>query len=400
MNAERQQSDLITIGVGTGTGKSFRIVLIATFTGFCSFYGPQPLLPTFAAVFGVSATMSAWMLTLPFICLAVGPILVGTVLQHSSAQRVLAVACLILAIALFGFANSEDFKWLMTFRALQSLMFPVIFTSAVTYCSRAGDAESQQTRIAIYITATIVGGFSGRLISGFLGDALGWQAPFFLFAFLALVSAVAIWFAVANIPLDGNVLQLKSVFKLTQKTDIRAGLAFVFITFFTFAGTLNVIPFRLVSLDSTISSSVISLVYVGYAVGIFIPLVINSFIQRIGGEVRAIGIGFGLLLTGLAGLAIPSVSIMFVVFLILSAGMFTIHATVSGYLNKLNAENASLVNGAYISNYYSAAAIGSIIPVWVVNHFGWAPYVVAQFLFALTAARYLMRLNSITTAES
>lgn len=347
----------------------------------------------FAETFAVSATVSAWLLTIPFVCLAIGPILVGTFLQRASAQRVMAVACLILGGALFGFVLTTDFRILLFFRIIQSLMLPVIFTAAVTYCSRAGESANRQTRIAVYITATIIGGFFGRLIGGFLGDAFGWQAPFLLFAFLSLSCAVAIWMLVDHLALDEKPLKTKAVFNLVRQSDMRYGLAFVFTTFFTFAGTLNVIPFRLVELEPDITSTKISLVYIGYSVGIFIPILMRWLIDRVGGEIPTLKIGLGLLVMGLIGLFIPSVNLMLIVFLVLSTGMFTIHATTSGLLNKLQAKNASLVNGAYISNYYSAAALGSVFPVWVVYQFGWSVYVVMQLSIALSALWCLSKLK-------
>jgi len=375
------------------TKRSFRIVLTTTFVGFCSFYAPQPLLPTIAQSFKVSATASAWLMTLPFICLAVGPILVGTFLQRASAQRVMGAACLVLSVALIGFVASSDFNSLLIFRAMQSLMLPVIFTAAVTYCSRAGDPVNRQARIAIYITATIIGGFSGRLIGGFLGDALGWHAPFILFSVMSCGCAFAIWFLVDHIALDEKPLRIKAVVALVRRAEIRSGLAFVFATFFTFAGTLNVIPFRLVELEPDISSTRISLVYVGYAVGIFIPMAIRRVMDRIGGEIPTLKLGLGFLMAGLFGLFIPSTHLMLLVFLVLSMGMFSIHATASGLLNKLHANNTSLTNGAYISNYYSAAAVGSVLPVWLFYQFGWSVFVVLQLCVALSALWCLSKLK-------
>lgn len=379
--------------IWTKSNRSFRIVLFTTFVGFCSFYAPQPLLPMFANVFGISSTLSAWLLTLPFICLAVGPILVGTVLQRASAQRVLAVSCLILSIALLGFVLSSQFYWLLFFRAIQSLMLPIIFTAAVTYCSKAGEPEKRQTRIALYITATIIGGFSGRLIGGFLGEAFGWQAPFVLFAVLALACAVLVWMLVEHVALDEKPLRAKQVLVLVRQADVRSGLAFVFATFFTFAGTLNVIPFRLVELEPDISASRIAMVYVGYSVGIFIPMLIRWVVERSGGELPTLFIGYVFLLIGLVGLFIPSANAMLIVFLVLSMGMFTIHATASGLLNNMHGDNASLINGAYISNYYSAAAVGSIFPVWIVTQFGWTVYVVMQLCIAVSALWHFRNLK-------
>jgi len=369
-------------------------VLLSTFLSFCAFYGPQPLLPTFASTFDVTPTTTAWLLTLPFVCLAIGPVLIGSMLQHASAERVLSVALLLLALSLLGFSLAEKFHTLLAFRAAQAVMFPIIFTAAVTYCSRAGAAQSRRKRVAMYVSATILGGFGGRLFSGFVGEALGWHAPFILLSGLCFTSALLVWFLVTDIPLNSEPLRAKAVMQFVRRTDIRAGLAFVFTTFFTFSGALNVIPFRLVELQPDIPSSSISLVYLGYSVGIFIPLLIGGVVKRAGGEVPTLMIALCVLLAGLSGLFIPSVKLLTFVFLVISMGMFSIHATSTGLLNDLSPDNASVVNGAYISNYYAAAAIGSLIPVWLLNQFGWNTYVVLQLLLALTAVRYLPALRN------
>jgi len=374
-------------------GRSFHIVLLATVIGFCSFYAPQPLLPTFANHFNVSSQAAAWLLTLPFFALALAPIVVGSVLQRASAQQVLATACAVLSVSLFAFSFAPGFNSLLVFRAVQAVMLPILFTAAVTYCSKAGDADTRQTRIAIYITATIMGGFSGRIMGGFLGEQFGWQAPFIVLGTLSLLAAVLVWTLVYDIPLEDKKLDTRDIVELIKRADIRAGLLFVFTTFFTFSGALNVIPFRLVELQPDISSSKISLVYIGYSVGIFIPLVIQKVMARTGGAVPTLRIGLCFLLVGLVGLFIPSADLMLLVFLILSMGMFTIHATAQGLLNEFSPKNPSVVNGAYISNYYSAAAVGSIIPVWLVDHFGWNSYVVMQLILALTALWHLVGLK-------
>lgn len=374
------------------SGLGFPIVLSTTFVGFCSFYGPQPLLPVIADHFEISAALSAWLLTLPFLCLAVGPVVLGSYLQKARVRVVLVIAMLLLGLSLLGFSLTDSFGLLLVFRIVQSLMLPVIFTASMTYASRVEDAELRRRRVALYISVTILGGFIGRIISGFVGEAYGWQAPFKLFAIFSLISAAGVWIFVKDVPIKGAALRLKEIWSVLQSSSIRSGLAVVFTVFFTFAGTLNAMPFRLVSLQPDIPASIISMVYIGYAVGIFIPLLLGGLINKAGGEVRLIWYAYVLLLIGLAGLAIPNTAMMFVVCFVVSSGHFTIHAAVSGYLNNLHADNASLVNGAYISNYYTAAAIGSILPLWITDQLGWTVYVVLQFVFGLTAIWHIRKL--------
>ncbi|MDB4222957.1 MFS transporter [Granulosicoccus sp.] len=356
-------------------GIGFWLVLCAAFTGFCAFYAPQPLLPAFSTAYGVPATTSAWLLTAPFLALACGPILVGAILQRVSARKLLSVSMAILGIALLGFANAESFVHLMVFRVIQSILLAIIFTTCITYASNAGDSSQRPKRVALYVSTTIFGGFSGRLISGFVADEFGLEAPFILFGILALISAGCIWTQVKDTRLPGEVLSLRSILGLFKKKDIRVGLIIVFTTFFAFSSALTAMPFRLVELNPGIQSSNIALVYSGYAIGIFIPIIIAWLVARGRKEVDILKIGTGIFLMGFCGLLIPDTAVLMFVFVLLAAGMFTIHATAAGLLNKLQSEHASVINGAYISNYYSAAAIGSVVPLWLIESVGWNAYV-------------------------
>ena len=377
----------------TEFGASFRIVLACAVMAFAAFYTPQPLLPLFAKEFNVGATQSTWLLTLPFLSLAASPIFIGGLLQTASARKVLSSAMLILSISLIGFALSDTYSQLLIFRGIQSLMFPVIFTACMTYASQAGDEGSRQKRIAVYISSTILGGFSGRILGGFGAENLGWPGPFVALSAVCCIAAMAIYFTVKDAPIVGQPLDAKGTLLLLKTPIVTYGLAIVFASFFTFVGALNALPFRLVELAPDMRSSVISLAYSGYAIGILIPLFLPRLIMRLGGEVATATLGLGVLLAGLLGFALPQASSLFLMCLLISIGMFVIHATASGFLNSLYTKHASLINGAYISNYYSAAAIGSIVPVWIVTQFGWSSFVLSQLIIAASGFWFLYKLK-------
>ncbi len=381
-------------------GISFRLVLLAIFIGFCTFYAPQPLLPAFTSTYNLTPTRSAWLLTIPFLTLAIGPIVVGSLLQFTNARLLLCVSMLLLGLALLGFALSDAFNSLLVFRLLQSLLLPIIFTAGVTYASQAGDSSLRQRRVAMYLSTSIVGGFSGRLISGFVADSFGLAAPFMLFGVLAILSALSIGLKVRDVPLQAERIGLASIREVLQGKPVRFGLLLVFTTFFTYSGVLTALPFRLVELQPGISSAAISVVYLGYAIGIFIPLLLDRLIGNGFSEGNALMIGITLLCIGLIGLSLPSTSAIMVFFLVLSSGMFAIHATAAGWLNKLRAEHAGVINGAYISNYYSAAAIASVLPLWLVQLLGWQAYIASQVLLAASAFWYCHKLSMSVNVEN
>jgi len=382
------------------TGTSFWLVLLAVFIGFCTFYAPQPLLPAFKQVYNLTPTHSAWLLTMPFLALAIGPIVVGALLQFASVRLLLGISMLLLGTNLLLFALATDFKWLMVFRLLQSILLPIIFTVGVTYASQAGDTQYRQRRVALYLTTSIIGGFAGRLISGFVAASFGLSAPFALFGTMAIFSSLSIAFYVNDVPLQAQRVSLTSMRNVLNGKPIRFGLLLIFTTFFTYSGVLIALPFRLVELDPGISPDAISIVYLGYAIGILIPLILDKLVSTGFGEHKALTIGISLLCIGLVGLSLSNRFAIMFFFLILSSGMFALHATTVGWLNKIRPNHASVINGAYISSYYSAAAVASVVPLLLIQWLGWHTYLVSQLLLALTAFWHSRQLAQTIKAEA
>ena len=356
------------------TGRSFALALLTTFSAFAALYAPQPLLPFFAQHYAVSPTHVALLITVTMVSLAVAPFGIGVWLQRYSAQRLLVIATALLGLLQFVFAIAPTFSVLLGVRAAQSILYPAIFTAAVTYCSRQGDREAVASRVALYIATTIVGGLGGRLIGGYVSSWTHWSTAFQLLGALLLLCSAGLFFAArdASVPAAGNKgANWSAIRAVLSHRSFSSGYTMIFLMFFTFAATLNALPFRMVEVDPDVSASRISLLYLGYLVGVAIAVFIKPLTQMVGGQIKTLAVAVAVFLIGLSLYTIQHVGLMILVGFLISAGMFTTHATLSGLLNSLKPELASLVNGLYISIYYSAGALGSILPVAVYHAFGW-----------------------------
>ena len=371
---------------GPPPGRGFRIVLATTFASFCAFYAPQPLLPAFAAEFDAAPSTVALLLTVCFVALAVAPLGFGIVLQRFSARRLLVVATAALGLLQLAFAAADGIGTLLGARALQGLLYPAIFTAAATYCSRAGDAGAVARRVATYIATTITGGLCGRLIGGFVSDALGWRATFVLLGLMLIACAAALRLGTRDQSLPAARGGIGASFAILRTPAFAAGYGLIFLVFFTFSGLLNALPFRLVDVDPDVPASTISLVYLGYLVGVGISLNVARVHAALGGAVRAMGTALALFAAGLVLSDVRSVAVLVGAGFLTSAGMFTVHATLSGYLNGLRPDAASLVNGLYISIYYAAGALGSVVPLAVYQHAGWEVFLGAMLAACLAGA--------------
>ena len=97
---------------------------------------------------------------------------------------------------------------------------------------------------------------------------------------------------------------------------------------------------------------------------------------------------------GAAGLfAVPAAWAVFVSVFVLCTGMFMAHSVAPGVLNSAEAEHKGLVNGLYISFYYSGGALGSYVPGLVLGRWGFGAAAVVLVAAALLATALAVRLG-------
>jgi len=380
-------------------GRSFRLVLLTTFATFSALYVPQPLLPLLGERFDATPARVALLMTVVFVPLAVAPLAYGAILRRFSAQRLLVGATALLGALQIAGAAAPSLSWLLVIRALGGFLFPAILTAAVTYCSGAGDAAAVSRRVATYVATTIVGGLAGRLIGGFSGDALGWRTTFVLVGLLLLACSALLSLAARDAPLASSRGNLAASLEILSTRRFAAGFALIFLAFFAFSGCLNALPFRLVELEPGLSARRISLVYLGYLVGVAIALNAERLARLVGGPVRVMGAALATFALGLALMWQANATALIATGFLISGGLFAVHATLSGHLNGLRPDEASLVNGLYIAIYYAAGAAGSVLPLALYQAYGWTVFLGTMLLIVLMAGVPLVVLARHSAAE-
>lgn len=360
--------------------------IINTILALSALYAPQPLLPVISHEFAVSREAAAALTTITFIPLAFAPLAYGYLLESISATRLLKLTVPLLALTELLFALTTSFPLLMLIRLAQGLLIPAILTSLMTYLSGRANAETIQRAMAVYIAATIFGGFAGRATSGFIASWLGWRYSFFGLAVSLLLGTLLLY----KLPKTDN-LQLtkpkaKDLVKILQRPAFMPIYMTIFCLFLVFAAVMNYLPFRLTELSPGANELRIGLIYSGYVMGIVTSLGAPRLGRLLGGEDRAIRIGLLCFAATLAGLTFPQVWMLFGTMFLFCAAMFLVHATASGLVNRLAAgENRGLTNGLYVSFYYAGGAVGSYLPGLIYKQFGWNGFVASLALICLAA---------------
>jgi YNFM family putative membrane transporter len=313
--------------------------------------------------------------------LGISPILYGYILESVSAKKVLGCSMLLLGILEIIFSLSNTYLLLIGIRAVQGLLIPAALTSLITYISASATASTVQKALGNYVAVTIMGGFLGRFLSGVSAGAFGWR-PFFL---LIGVCLLILSLLLMKVDTDAKVgFSKPTVFQVANVVRIRHNLLLyggIFCVFFVFQGLLNFLPFELKRVNENFGEGMVGFMYAGYITGIITAFNITRIVGFIGSETKSIIIGMFIYIAGLQLFNIPSFKVMFFSMFIFCLGMFTVHTIAAGLVNKLAKEYKSITNGLYLSSYYAGGTLGSFVPGFFFQHFGWN-----IFLITLTLA--------------
>ena len=169
---------------------SLVVVLFTTVLAYSTFYMPQPMLPLIAEEFGVEATDAALLIAVTMLPLGFAPIFYGYLTEYVSTKNLLLATVALLTVTQLALGSASAFWALVAIRFGQGLLLPAIFTSLMTYSAQSADATRVRNAINIYISATIFGGFAGRLLGGVLSDVASWRTPFLLTSGMLLLACL------------------------------------------------------------------------------------------------------------------------------------------------------------------------------------------------------------------
>lgn len=347
------------------------IALIATIISFSTLYIPQPMLPLLADQFGVTAGEAGLLMTVAMLPLAFAPVLYGYFLQAIPAKLMLIVALVLLALDQVCFYFAEAFWQLILLRLLQGLLLPAIFTALMTYCATMVPATSVRRAMGFYIGATILGGFSGRLVGGVFASSFDWRSAFVVMGLMQLLPLVLLLRVESDADINFARLDPKSISRVLHNRSYRFMFLALASVFFVFSGILNIVPFHLQDIEPGTTPFFISMLYLGYLIGAPVSFFSQSISNRLHDERAGLMLGLGIHAFGLFMLLFVAFKGLIIMMFFLAAGFFLIHALLSGLANHLAQEHKGVINGVYVSVYYFSGALGSWLPGYLYEAVAW-----------------------------
>src|SRR5476651_409436 len=170
-------------------------VILAGVAAFLDLYSTQPLLPLLTRTFGASTFEAGLTITAPTVAIAITAPFIGRLADRLGLRRVIVLSAWTLTLATALASTSHTLHQLIAWRFVQGIATPGIFASTVAYIHQVWPPSHAGRATAAYMTGTILGGFTGRAVSGIVAADVSWQASFVVLAILTgIVSAIlTVW---------------------------------------------------------------------------------------------------------------------------------------------------------------------------------------------------------------
>jgi MFS transporter, YNFM family, putative membrane transport protein len=351
-------------------------------------YATQPLQPLLAKEFEISITKASQFTAVIMLFLAISPIIYGYILEKVNAKKMLINSSIILFITNIFLGLSSSYELFLLFRIVEALVVPAILTSLMSILANI-DKENIKFNMSIYVASTVFGGLIGRVFSGFIATNFSYQ---FVFYSLSLAILISIYF-ISKLSYEGeaNIIkpQLSHISEILKDKKFSTVYILMFCVFFVFSGVLNILPFRVKEISSNVSEFQISLLYLGYGMGILVSLNSRKIINFFKNEINTVLFGLVLFLFITIFLVIKDILILFLLIFLFCLGMFTVHSVSTGLANSMKESQKSLTSGMYLTFYYLGGAFGSYIPSIIYEKFGWNS-VIYMFCAILIGTMFLL----------
>jgi len=378
------------------TGRIALALNFAAIAVFADLYVTQPILPILSQRFGVSAGTAGLTISVAVLMIAGISAAYGFMSDILGRKPVMVAACVLLALPTFLCALAPSFKVLLVFRALQGLLIPGVTAVAVAYLGDHYAGAELGPKVGGWIAASVAGGLTGRVGSGLIASWIHWRAPFVVFGAWTLIAAWALGRMLPEQPAIQRVqlsLAYRGMFGHFRNRRLVGCFIIGATVFFATIGVFTYLPYYLTAPPFLLSTPIVSSIYFVYLAGVATSLISGRLARNASGRLT-MGVGLAVAALGVLTTEIKSLPAVLIGLVILCVGMFIAQSTAPAFVNS-NARGAKGGAGSlYTSFYYLGASIGSALPGYALQVWGWTGVVgscIAMLLIGLLADLVLCR---------
>jgi YNFM family putative membrane transporter len=365
------------------------VLSFAAVVVFANLHAMQPLLPELSRRFALTALQTSWGYTMGTLALGLSLLFYGAISDAIGRRALLGWTLLGMSVATLAITQVESYPQLLFWRAIQGFCLGGLPAIAIAYMGEELSKPALMSAVAFYISASSLGGISGRLLAGFCAELGHWQWAFWPLTALSLLLVWAFWrylppslHFVAK-PLSFGQALRDNWFHLRQKVLLLTYLIGGF-NFFIYLNQYTYISFLLSDVPYQLSSGWIGLLFLTYLTGTFGSAISGRVSQKINAA-EGMALGVIIMMLGTLLTLIPAIWSIVLGFFVSAFGFFLTHSLATGWVNQHAVKAKASASALYLVFYYVGASTGSLYfhPFW--QSAGWDGVVFASLLvYSLT----------------
>ncbi|MCE5311751.1 MAG: MFS transporter [Nitrospiraceae bacterium] len=392
MNRHTQHSHSDTDAPGIFSSLKLQAAVFALVSAsFANIYITQPVLPVLQQEFAADIVLVSFSVSAVILGIALSCLPFGLLSDRLPIQPLILTGGVMVSASALLCSVTHSIYVLIAARFMQGIFIPALTTCVAAYLARTLPAARLNVVLGSYVSATVVGGLTGRLLGGWIHPPLHWRYAFVSVSILTLVATIA---ALRGLPHTSQAITSRQsstgFVHLLKRWEFLNIYFCAASSFAVFSTIFNYLPFRLHNSPFNFSTELTTMLYLVYIVGIFMGPAAGRFSDRFGNGNMLVA-GCLILAAALGLILMPHIAAVVAGLIVLCAGYFTIHSAAVGSLNRKLTGGHGQANALYMLFYYAGGWLGITGAGFAYKHGGWSSVVyicAALLLVPLSAGIY------------
>ena len=365
------------------------LLAIGSAVAVANLYYCQPLLELMAGTFHESAAQMGLIPTLTQIGYAVGLLLLTPLGDALPKRGLIVTLSLLCALALLAIAFAQS-PFQLGAGSFSVGVITIIPQIILPLAADLAPPEKRGQVVGTVMSGLLLGVLTGRLISGAVGELLGWRAMYGIAALVMVLLGLLMWLRLPKLHAERTLRYgalLASLWELVREQPLLRQSSIIGASLFgAFSVLWTVLAFRLADTPYHFGSAAVGLFgLVGIAGALGAPLTGRIADRR--GPYFMVGAGIFLTLAAylilLSGSAVLALLVCAV--LILDFGVQVSQISNQARIYSLVPAASSRLNSVYMVAYFLGGASGSALGSAAYGAWGWSGSCLAALGFALVA---------------
>jgi MFS transporter, YNFM family, putative membrane transport protein len=372
-------------------------VLITGALAFVQVYSVQSILPVLMQEFQASAATIGSTVGATILAVAFMSPLLGMISDALGRKAFIVGSIIFITIPTLALSFVHNISLLWWLRFMQGLAVPGITVVLLAYIGEEFSGNARIRLMGFYVSGTVLGGFLGRFLMGYLTEFMGWRHAFMVMGIISAFGAFLVW---RNLPASQKFeakpqvsTALVTLWHHLHNRYVLAACALGFCVLFSLVGCFTYINLYLDQPPYNLSSAQLANIFAVYLIGMVITPLSARLIVKFGTSFTVL-IAMSLSIIGVLLTLLHPLWLIVLALAIMSSGIFITQSSTITYISANVTEGRSLASGLYYMCYYAGGFAGSVLCGHAFENGGWfmtAVTLISAQLMAMLIGGVLMR---------